>query len=181
MLSDTELQFVDGVQLRYKELDDKVYSATPLIHRAVTTYTIEGLKPDSIYELGIFFIPFPGQTTELQAQRTIQIRTSIENGKVPPLPPVITANPTRVGKFHATFFASADPYKFDIVVEVRNIKTTSIEISWSGVPYPEDKFVNIFRAIYQSDGSREDFSSFKVAKRDSPQTILIQDLKPATR
>lgn len=102
----SELQFIDGVQLRYKEIDDKVscvyyffhkhqywalhdlflrskvYAATPLIHRAVTTYTIEELKPDSIYEVGIFFIPFPGQTTELQAQRTIVVRTSIENGKI---------------------------------------------------------------------------------------------------
>ncbi|XP_065222184.1 putative epidermal cell surface receptor isoform X2 [Planococcus citri] len=153
MFSDTELQFIDGVQLRYKELDDKVYAATPLIHRAVTTYTIEQLKPNSIYEIGIFFIPFPGQTTELQAQKTIQIRTGLE----------------------------FDPYKFDIMVEVHHIKASSIEITWSGVPYPEDKYVNIFRAIYQSDGSREDFSTFKVAKRDSSQNILIQDLKPGTR
>ncbi len=58
-----------------------MYAATPLIHRAVTTYTIEELKPDSIYEVGIFFIPFPGQTTELQAHQTIQIRTSVENGE----------------------------------------------------------------------------------------------------
>lgn len=60
----------------------QVYAATPLIHRAVTTYTIDELKSDSIYEVGIYFIPFPGQTTELQAHRTIQIRTSIENGNV---------------------------------------------------------------------------------------------------
>lgn len=151
--SEYELQFIDGVQLRYKELDGKVYQATPLIHRAVTSYTIEDLKPDSKYEIGIFFIPFPDQSTELQAQKTVFLNTTIEN----------------------------DPYKFLLTLEIHHIKTSSVELTWSGVPYPEDKYVNIFRAIYQYDGGREDMSTFKVAKRDSPMSTLITGLKPETR
>ncbi|XP_036142581.1 putative epidermal cell surface receptor [Monomorium pharaonis] len=148
-----ELQFIDGVQLRYKEYDGKVYAATPLIHRAVTNYVIENLKPSTTYEIGVYFIPFSGQLTELISEKTIQVTT----------------------------FMEPDPYSFNVKVEIKAIKSTDVEVSWSGVPYPEDKYVNIYRAIYQSDTGKEDTSTFKIAKRDTYAKTVINDLKPGTR
>lgn len=77
--------------------------------------------------------------------------------------------------------SEADPYSFDIKVETKNVKSTDVEVSWNGVPEPQEKYVNIYRAVYKSDSGREDTSTFKIAKKDSPAKTIISDLKPGIR
>jgi len=42
---------------------------------------LEDLRPHTEYEVRIFLIPFPGQTTELIAERTTELLTADVNGE----------------------------------------------------------------------------------------------------
>lgn len=56
---------------------------------------------------------------------------------------------TELNAEHMVQFTTAnlvDTYGFSVSLEVTQVKSTSVEISWNGVPYPEDKYVNIYRS-----------------------------------
>lgn len=79
------------------------------------------------------------------------------------------------------WFFYLDPYGFNVSIEVTQIKPRSIELTWSGIPYPQEKYVNIYRAIYESDSEKENYSTFKVAKREAASKTIIMDLKSNTK
>ncbi|KAH8303694.1 hypothetical protein KR018_007350, partial [Drosophila ironensis] len=85
-------------QLRYKELTGMIYSSSPLIHRTLTSYTIQNLQPDTGYEIGLYYIPLAGHGAELRAGHMIKVRTA----------------------------PKIDVYGFDVTVNVTKVKTQSV-------------------------------------------------------
>ena len=57
-----------------------------------------------------------------------------------------------------------DPYAFDITIEQGKIDIQTATIYYSGVPEPEEKYVNIYRAIYLLENDKIDDQSFKIPK-----------------
>ena len=43
-----------------------------------------------------------------------------------------------------------DVYDFTPVLKVLNVTEDSVEVGWTGVPSPDQKFVNIYRVIYHA-------------------------------
>ena len=156
-----EKPHIDGVQLRHIVLRDgipvsHVPSTSPFIHRDTNYFRLEGLAPSTEYEVELDLIPVPGSCREQFSGRVLQLTT----------PPQV------------------DPYNFAPVLSILNTSAHSVEVGWTGVPSPDQKFVNIYRVIYHSLGSevaREESSVFKISKIDSPKRLVVTGLEPALR
>ncbi|KAJ8673538.1 hypothetical protein QAD02_004800 [Eretmocerus hayati] len=147
-----ELQFIDGIYLTYKAHGDGQFSETPLLHKSVNSYVLENLRSSTTYEVHFSTKDVMGQTNILINSKTVNFTTDAET----------------------------DPYSFDVEVEIKSIKPTEVEVLCSGVPHPQDKYVNIYRAVYQTDSGKEETSTFKITKKESQARTTLSDLKPAT-
>ncbi|XP_065584667.1 roundabout homolog 1-like isoform X2 [Artemia franciscana] len=88
----------------------------------------------------------------------------------------------------ATNFAGSDkaeisveaqnPYNFNISLSVTRIAEMSADLNWTGVPYPEDKYVTLYRVLFQGDGDPDTAAAFKLAKYDAPSFMTVKELKP---
>jgi len=101
----------------------------------------------------LLLVPFTNQTTELNSEGAIHIET----------PPEV------------------DDFSFTIALQTGKIAEQNAELIWEGVPFPEDKFVNIYQVLYQSDNQKEQKNYFKVADRETTKKAVLTDLKPGTR
>ncbi|XP_037079036.1 putative epidermal cell surface receptor [Pollicipes pollicipes] len=154
-LTEDELRFIDGIQLRYRDVDvdAQVWTMTPFIHRELTTYELTELKPDTGYEVDIVLMPFQNQNTEMVSERPLRIRT----------PPVV------------------DLYDFNVTLLLNEPSANSVRVRWSGIPQPQYKYVNVYRIVYIYEKEREEKHTFKLAKTSDQPTLLLKGLKPSSK
>jgi hypothetical protein len=77
----------------------------------------------------------------------------------------------------------SDIYDFHLELKLDHVGGESAEVSWDGVPSPDQKFVNIYRVIYHANSPnsiRDESSIFKISKIDSPKRLTIVSLQPNT-
>ncbi|XP_037072044.1 putative epidermal cell surface receptor [Pollicipes pollicipes] len=154
-LTEEELRYIDGIQLRYRDVDvdAQVWTMTPFIHRELTTYKLTELKPDTTYEVDIVLMPFQTQRTEMVSSHPLRISTL----------PVF------------------DRYDFNITLGKVEPGPNSVRVSWTGIPQPQYQFVNVYRIVYIYEKEREEKHTFKLAKTSDEPSILIKGLKPSSK
>ncbi|XP_042885309.1 uncharacterized protein LOC122261629 [Penaeus japonicus] len=148
--NDHELQYIDGVQVKYTEQDKLIPKFSQLFHRDVRQMDLRDLQPGTVYSVDLDFFTHENQVTQVSNIKSINFTTLPEE----------------------------DPYEFDIEVRAGKISSQTAELYYSGVPDPEEKYVNVFRAAYLREDERVDAQTFKIPKTGHEKKIFLSDLKP---
>nr|XP_027226126.1 uncharacterized protein LOC113818162 isoform X7 [Penaeus vannamei] len=145
-----ELQYIDGVQVKYAEKDKLIPNISPLLHRDSNQMELRDLQPGTNYTVDLVFFTREDQTTQVSNTQPITFMTLPEE----------------------------DPYEFEIEVRPGKVSSQTAELYYSGVPDPEEKYVNVFRAVYVREDERVDAQTFKIPKTGHEKKIFLSDLKP---
>ncbi|XP_038207029.1 putative epidermal cell surface receptor isoform X2 [Zerene cesonia] len=150
--TEEELQFIDGVQVRYRPVGTPIYSMTELLHHSRSAADLLDLRPGSKYEASLVLIPPTRSATELFDSGRVEFVTA----------PYI------------------DPYNWTVTVEARTVGSEAAELTWRGVPSPAERWVRVYRAAHAC-GARKEHDDFRLATRDLPPAITLIGLEPNSR
>ncbi|XP_050740420.1 uncharacterized protein LOC127010411 isoform X2 [Eriocheir sinensis] len=148
--TDYELQYIDGVQVKYTQKNNLIPKFSQLFHRNNDQTDLRDLQPGSTYTVDLVFITDQNQTTKVTNTNPITFTTLTEE----------------------------DPYDFEIGIRLGKVSSQTAELFYSGVPEPEVKYVNIYRVVYINDNDRTDSQSFKIPKTGQDKKMFLSELKP---
>ncbi|XP_045528071.1 putative epidermal cell surface receptor isoform X1 [Pieris brassicae] len=151
--TEDELQFIDGVQVRYRPVGTPIYSMTELLHHSRSAAYLQDLRPETRYEASLVLIPPTRAVTELVDSGHVEFTTA----------PYI------------------DPYNWSVTVEARAVGSEAAEVTWHGVPSPAERWVRVYRAAHACGTSRKEHDDFRLATRDLPPAITLMGLQPSAK
>ncbi|CAK1552323.1 unnamed protein product [Leptosia nina] len=147
--SEEELQYIDGIQVRYRPVGTPIYSMTELLHHSRSAAYLQDLRPGVRYEASLVLIPPTRSLTELFDPQHIEFTTA----------PYI------------------DPYNWTVTVEARTVGAEAAELTWHGVPSPAERWVRVYRAAHACGANRKEHDDFRLATRDLPPAITLIGLQ----
>lgn len=68
-----------------------------------------------------------------------------------------------------------------MTVEVKEVGSEAVEITWRGIPVPAERWVRVYRAAHACGESRKEHDAFRLAGRDSPPEIALTGLTPDSK
>ncbi|KAM3962555.1 LOW QUALITY PROTEIN: stranded at second [Aphomia sociella] len=150
--TEEELQFIDGIQVRYRPVGTPIYSMTELLHHSRSTAELHDLRPGSRYEASLVLVPPPRAVTELHDP----------------------------GRVEFTTLPYTDPYNWTVIIEARAVGSEAAELTWRGVPSPAERWVRVYRAAHAcgTPSPRKEHDAFRLAARDLPPTVTLTGLEP---
>ncbi|XP_045125516.1 uncharacterized protein LOC123512922 isoform X3 [Portunus trituberculatus] len=148
--SDYELQYIDGVQVKYTQKNNLIPKFSQLFHHNNDQMDLRDLQPDSTYTVDLVFITHENQTTKVTNTKPITFTTLPEE----------------------------DPYDFEIGIRTGKITSQTAELLYSGIPEPEVKYVSVYRVVYINDNERTDSQTFKIPQSGQDKMVYISELKP---
>ncbi|KAK8394524.1 hypothetical protein O3P69_006595 [Scylla paramamosain] len=147
--SDYELQYIDGVQVKYTQKNNLIPKFSQLFHHNNDQMDLRDLQPDSTYTVDLVFITHENQTTKVTNTKPITFTTLPEE----------------------------DPYDFEISIRTGKITSQTAELLYSGIPEPEVKYVSVYRVVYINDNERTDSQTFKIPQSGQDKMVYINELK----
>ncbi|XP_045452953.1 putative epidermal cell surface receptor [Melitaea cinxia] len=153
--TEDELQFIDGIQVRYRPTGTPIYSMTELLHHSRSTAELRELRPGSRYEASLVLIPPPRATTELHDPSQVEFTTAPYN----------------------------DPYNWSVSLEARAVGAGALRLQWRGVPAPAERWVRVLRAAHSCGppARAAERDAFRLAARDEPPAITVTGLPPDSK
>ncbi|XP_076030675.1 uncharacterized protein LOC143018947 isoform X2 [Oratosquilla oratoria] len=147
---ENEMRYIDGIQVKYTAGGKLMPHFSQMFYRDNDQIILRDLMSGTEYTVDLTFIPHEGQTSKITSNKPITFFTLPEE----------------------------DPYSFEIEARLGKVTARTVELFYSGVPEPAEKYVNVFTAVYLRNDEGASSTHFKLPKYEDKKFLFVDELKP---